>query len=636
MSVKINELMDKNFETYSEYVNYHRAIPHFYDGLKPVHRRIMYACYMNKWFSNKPLVKVSRIVGETMGRLHSHGDTSIYGALVQMAQPHVSSLPLIEGEGNFGGIDSSAAAARYIEAKLSKSGDKFFDSIEKDTIEWVDNYDNTLQEPLYLPAPYPQLLVHPTLGIGVGMSSSIPQHNLEEVLSATKAVIDNENITTEELIKNHIKGPDFPSGCDIVNKDEIADIYTKGSGSIRMRAKFRWENNILIITNFPNGVAASKVEMELSKLQEEAKFLEIRQIINTTAQEQELRLIMRKKDDEIIKHLCWNTSCETTFSLKLRALRDNKALVFSLKDFLYFWIEEHKTITKKEFQFDLKKLLKRQEQLEGVLKALSMIDKIIKLIKESKNRQEAKEKIMKEDFSELQANFILDLKLARLVNMEIESIKKELEENKKQCEELNTLIKNEKELIKVVKNRLSSFTSSNRECQIKSDVFHKVKEVESTTFYARQKDDVILITDKTTKGAIAGDKENPQYCALIDNTFLPIKSPKDVAGKGILLKGDAPVIHVSTDGIVKRTTDFKTSRRAKATKQKEIHSIFQAEKGYLLFTGENGEKAQFDVEEIPVSGRGAKGVIGVKGKFKKVELINTPIKGVKDKRRQQL
>ena len=424
-NVEITNLLDSNFVEYSTYVNFHRAIPHYADGMKPVQRRLLYTMYANKWGSTKPLVKVTRISGQTMGVLHPHGNTSIEGALVRMAQTYHNTVPLIFGEGNYGdGLEQPAAAARYIEAKLSAAGDQFFNGINKNTVEWTENYDNTTLEPLYLPAPYPQLLASPILGIGVGQMCSIPSHNLGDIIATTRFAMENEHFTTEELLI-HLHGPDFACGCEIVNQSEFVSIYKKGTGSFRMRAKFTWEGNTLIITNFPYGVSASKVEEEVIKQHAHFDFCSV---INTTARHQELRLVFKKQKPSYVQDLCWNTSCENTFPLQFKAVDGETVRLFSLQSFFMSWKKQRLEILFRGYTFDHNKLSFRQEQLEGILKALDMLDQVIAWIKQSASKAKAKETLMLNGFTDGQADYILDLKLSRLVNTEVQQIKDELSE----------------------------------------------------------------------------------------------------------------------------------------------------------------------------------------------------------------
>ena len=627
MKTEINDILDSSFKEYADYVNFHRAIPHFYDGNKPVARRILYTMYENGWLSTKPFVKVARISGQVMGIYHPHGNSSIEGALVRMAQSYHHTVPLIQGEGNFGdGLEQGAAAARYIEAKLSPQGDKMFHAIKKDTIPWVSNYDNTTKEPEYLPVPYPNLLASPTLGIGVGKMVSIPSHNLEDIITTTKFALENEHFTTEELLSK-LKGPDFSCGCDVVNKNDFAAIYKAGKGSFRLRAKFRWEGNTLIISNFPYGVSASKVEKEVV---ENHGVFDYCDVINTTARQQELRLIFRKQDDEYVKKLCWNTSAENTFSFQFRAIDGEEAKIFSLQEFFMKWRKEHLRIMKAEFVYDLDKAKYRQEQLNGIVKALDMIDLVIKWIKESANRAAAKAKLMENGFSEIQCDYILNMKLSSLANAEIQKVRDELEEVEARVEELTNLVESPAALRAKSIERIGEHKiKQQRTSSLKDEVHSRPKKVESTTFYARQKGDIVLVSDEFSKNSIAGDKDNPVYAATYSNHIIPIKSPKDAVGKGMLLS-DSTLIHISEDGLVKLTepAQFRAARKAKATGQTKIKAMFQGE-GWLLFTGKNGEQVQFHTSEITPTGRTAKGRIGVKGAFASVELKQSQTKGVK-------
>ena len=632
--IDITDMLDSSFVTYSTYVNFHRAIPHYYDGLKNVQRRILYTMYVNKWLSRNPLVKVTRISGQTMGILHPHGNTSIEGALVRMAQPYHNTAPLVFGEGNYGdGLEEPAAAPRYIEAKLSVFGDQFFDGINKNTIPWVDNYDNTTVEPVYLPAPYPQLLISPILGIGVGQMCSIPSHNLGEVIAATKFVMQNEHFTTEDLLQ-YISGPDFACGCEVVNKEDFAAIYKKGTGSFRLRAKFVWEGNTLIISNFPYGTSASKVEKEI--LSQHLKF-DLCTVVNTTAREQQLRLIFKKHKPEYVQELCWNTSCESTFPLQFKAIEGDAVKLFSLQGFFMSWKKEYLEILRKGFLFDFNKLSFHQEQLEGMVKALDMLDQVIKWIKQSSSRAEAKNTLVANDFTERQADYILDLKLSRLVNTEIAQVKENLIEIQAETAVLKQILDNKEKLIAESVCLLNSHEPGvGRKSKISQTVVVKPKHQESTDFYVRKKGNTVFVSNEYSKDAVVGSKDNPVY-VLHENFISPIRNTSVGAfiNAHAILIGDQDVYHFSVDGLIKRTEVSKllSSRKAIATRQNVFTAVQGS--GYALITTTAGDQIEVNLQNISATGRGTKGATAVKmsGKeIQEVEIVSKLKEGAKDKR----
>lgn len=644
--MEINEILDSSFKTYADYVNFHRAIPHYFDGMKNVSRRILYTMYVNKWTSDKPFVKVARISGQVMGVLHPHGNSSIEGALARLAQPYHFAAPLIIGEGNFGdGLEQPPAAARYIEAKLSAYGDSFFNNIHKNTVDWEDNYDNTTKEPKFLPAPYPQLLVSPTLGIGVGKMTSIAPHNIDEVIDTTIFALSNEHFSTEELL-SHLKGPDFPCGCDVVNKNDFRLIYGNGTGSFRLRARFTWEGNTLIISNFPYGVSASKVEKEIA---ENSAMFDYCNVVNTTAKKQELRLMFKKHkmeaDDrnEYTQKLCWNTSCETTLTFQFRAIEGKEANLFSLQEFFMKWKKQHLSILKAEFTYDYDKIAHRTEQLEGLIKAISILDEVIAWIKNSDTRSSAKTKLISEGFSEIQAEYILDLKLSRLVNLEIVKIKEELNQLHIKMEELKELLSSEEALKKKAIDRIATYrTRIERQSSILNQVNSKPKKQKSSTFYLRKKGKNVFIGEEYTKDSIAVGKSNPVY-VLHDNMISPITNAKEPAIINVhhIISGDQDVFHFSKDGYVKRTkvSNLQVTRKAAATKQ-DVFAAMQADPlHYVLITTKSGKQVQFKLEGISPTGRNTKGVMAVKlgsESIEKVEIISTPKGEVETKRGKQL
>lgn len=640
--MQLEQQITQNFTEYSNYVNHERAIAHLFDGQKPVARRVLYTMYKLKLLPTTQTKKSSNIVGSTM-LYHPHGDASIYGTLVRMAQDFSNKVPLVIGRGAFGNLDNDPAAMRYTEAKLSDAGFSLVELLNKNLIPMVANFDGTEQEPDFLPAQFPVLLVNGSMGIGVGMAANIPSHNISEVIDAVIALNGNSDLTTQDLL-SHIKGPDFNSGCSIVNQSEFAHIYGNGKGSFRLRAKFTFSGNELVISNFPFKVPASKVEEQILNEMNS----DIVSTVNTTAKNEELRLTLKKGFDqqEVVRWLCANTSAETTFPMELRCLHPetNVPQIFTLKDYLYLWLKQYQTIIRKDLYQQKIKLGARLNIVEGLERAIKLIDEIIATIKQSENRSAAKQAIVEMGFNEEQANAILDIKLARLTKLDGVELEKEKEELKSQLEELEILLTDGLKFKEYIQNLLFRFKKLDptRLSPIENSVFPKVVKQKSTKFYITNHQSYIKIHEEVPKGKhIIGDQSNPIY-VLHDNFVSPIKNTKETVVSNVhhIINGTEDVIHISKDGYIKRTevSTLQSSRKAIAAKQ-DVFTALQADKGYVLLTMQSGKQIQFNLDEVKATGRGARGIVAVKlgnEKLVKAEIISAPKKDVKTKRAEQL
>jgi len=634
--IKLEDQIINDFEEYSKYVNEERAIPHVYDGQKPVARRILYTMRKHNLIYDKQTVKCATTVGRTM-LYHPHGNSGIYGALVRMTQPFLLRVPLIFGQGNFGSEEMPPAAERYTEAKLSRMGEAMTQKLKKGIVPMVPNYDGTDQEPSFLYAPVPILLNMSVLGIGVGLQVSIPPHNLNEIIDATVYLIENPHAETEDLLQ-HIKGPDFPSGCEIVNQEDFLKIYREGKGSFVLRSSFTFTGNTLTIKNLPLYSIAAKIEEQIYEAKNKGLFKEIVKVVNTTSQSQELTLQLKSKFDaeNLIKELCKETDAERSMYFNLRAVDNGVPKHFSLLEYLRRWLEIHKTLVKKEKMIELVDLKHRLEIVEGLNKALIHIDEIIKTIKSSENKSLAKTAIMNMGFSEVQATAILDLKLSRLTKLEQVELDQQISELKQGIELINILLSQEKEFNKLIINQLLAYKGydSERQSSITNARFPKIVKVKQDKAYLTFSQGIVRVTDEIPKAKhLITTSKNPVFL-LIDNYIVPVKNSKEpVYTKVFGILDDSDVLHFSVDGYVKKTQfkDLQVTRKAVATKQDKIHSIIQANSGMILITSKSGKQLQFDIAEVPYSKRGAKGVMAVKlegEQIEKIELIKSPVKGV--------
>jgi DNA gyrase subunit A len=462
--VPLEEELKESYLDYAMSVIVGRALPDVRDGLKPVQRRILYAMYEagNDW--NKPFKKSARIVGEVIGKYHPHGDMPVYEAIVRMAQDFTMRYPLIDGQGNFGSIDGDAPAAmRYTEVRFTRLAHELLADIEKETVEFVPNYDNTLKEPVVLPSKIPNLLVNGSSGIAVGMATNIPPHNLSEVATALIALLRNPEITPEDLME-YVKGPDFPTGAFIVGTEGIKKAYTTGRGIIKLRAKYRVEKEKdrakLVFTELPYQVNKAKVVERIAELVRDKKIEGIADIRDESDREG-IRVVVELKREwsqaphslamELFKH----TPLETTFGIIFLALVQGRPEVLTLKDMLQHFLNWRRTIIIRRTQYDLRKAKERAHILEGFLKALQHLDEIIELIKKSDTPKTAKERLIKRfNFTDIQAQEILNLRLQRLTALEREKILLEYEELKRAMAYYEKILTHEPTLITVLEEEL--------------------------------------------------------------------------------------------------------------------------------------------------------------------------------------
>lgn len=467
MSIQKKDISDEVKEAYLDYamsVIISRAIPDARDGLKPVHRRILYAMYEDGLKHNTKFRKCASVIGSVLARYHPHGDQAVYDALARMAQDFSLRYPLVEGQGNFGSIDGdSPAAYRYTEARLSKIGEEMLRDIEKNTVDFMPNYDGTRKEPVVLPSPLPQLLLNGSLGIAVGMATNIPPHNLSELCEALIYLLKNDDATIEDLC-DIVKGPDFPTGGQIFDKSAIVKAYQEGKGPIlnRGRAEIIEKKKDIFeiqIREIPYGVQKSSLLQEMAVLARDKKIQGIKNILDESDKEG-LRITIELKKDvqpkKILNQLYKHSSLEKTFYLNLVALVDGKQpATLSLKEAMENFLSHRKEVVRRRTEFDLQRAKERIHILLGLKKALLHIDEIIALIKKSKDREDAfRNLIARFNFSEVQANVILETKLQSLARLEQQKILDELEEKRKLVEELESILNTKGGIEKVIEKEL--------------------------------------------------------------------------------------------------------------------------------------------------------------------------------------
>ena len=463
LPIEIAEEMKKSYIDYSMSVIVGRALPDVRDGLKPVHRRILYSMSELNLTPDKPYRKSARIVGDVLGKYHPHGDTAVYHAMVRMAQDFSTRGLLVDGHGNFGSVDGDAPAAmRYTEAKMTKLSLELLRDIEKETVDFEPNFDGTLKEPSVLPSRYPNLLVNGSNGIAVGMATSIPPHNLGEVIDATVHLIDNEECSVDDLMQ-FIKGPDFPTSAIIMGKENIAEAYRTGRGKVKVRARAVIEElpkgkQQIVVTEIPYQVNKAKLVERIAELVKDKKIEGISDL-RDESNRNGMRIVIELKRDVnaniVLNNLYKHSQMEDTFSVIMLALVNGQPKVLNLKQILYHYVQHQKDVVTRRTKFELNKAEARAHILEGLRIALDNIDAVISLIRGSKTTQEAKTGLMnKFGLTDIQAQAILDMRLQRLTGLERDKIESEYEELIKKINRLKEILANERLLLNVIKEEM--------------------------------------------------------------------------------------------------------------------------------------------------------------------------------------
>jgi len=574
VEVTIEEELKKSYLDYAMSVIIGRALPDIRDGLKPAHRRILYAMFKEGLLWNKKYSKCAGVVGEVLKKYHPHGDAAVYDTLVRMAQDWNLRYPLIDGQGNFGSIDGDPPAAyRYTEARLAKISEEMLLDIEKETVDFVPNYDGSTEEPFWLPARLPNLLVNGSAGIAVGMATNIPPHNLGEVIEGLIAVIENPALELKELMKS-IKGPDFPTGGYIHGKTGIKEAYETGKGLIQMRGKVMVETaqrtgkTSLIITEIPYQLNKTRLIEKIAEMVREKKLEGVSDLRDESDREGMRVVVELKKDANpavVRNNLFKHTPLQDSFGIIMLAIVDGRPQVLPLKQMLELFIKHRKEVVTRRCLFELKKAEEREHILEGLNKALDHLDAVIQLIRKSKTPPEAKDGLIKKfDFSERQALAILDLRLQRLTGLERQKLLDELKEVKAEIKKLKEILASEKKILEVVKAELLALKE-------------KYADPRRTEIVAREEE--ISVEDLITEEDMVVTVSHTGY---IKRNAVSLYRAQRRGGRG-------------KTGMTTREEDF-------------VEDLFVASThSNILFFSDKGKAYCVKVHEIPQAGRAAKG-----------------------------
>lgn len=574
----LEKVMEDNFFRYSMSVIIDRALPDVRDGLKPVHRRIMYSMDQNNNRSGSKFVKSALIVGDVMGKYHPHGDSAIYSSMVRLAQPWSLRYPLVQGQGNFGSMDGDEAAAmRYTEARMAKLADELLVDIDKETIDFRDNYDGSRQEPVVLPAKVPNLLLNGQIGIAVGMATNIPPHNLSELIDASIELIDNKEATIDDLLK-HVKGPDFPTGATIYGGAGMRQAYQTGRGSITVRAVAEIEEtkkgrHQIVVTEIPYGVNKASLVEKIAELYKDKK-ISISDLRDESSRGKVRIVIEVKKDGypkKLLNQLYKMTPLQSSFSFNMLALIDGiQPRILGLQEMLDEFIKHRQVVVRRRTEYELRKAKERAHILEGYKIALDHIDEVIKTIRASKTSEEAEKNLIKQfSFSEIQSKAILAMQLRRLTGLERDAIQNELDQLLKLIKRLEEILADEQEILKVIKTEL----------------------LEMKEKYGDERRSQVI---------------NHELGKFSDEELIP---EQDV------------VVLLTTENYIKRTlvTDYRRQHRGGKGKRgmttKELDVIDQlvtsSTHDWLLFFTNKGRVFRLKAHEVPAAGLQAKGVAAV-------------------------
>jgi DNA gyrase subunit A len=575
----LENVMEDSFLKYSMSVIVDRALPDVRDGLKPVHRRIMYSMDVNGNRSSSKFVKSALIVGDVMGKYHPHGDSAIYNSMVRLAQPWSLRYPLIQGQGNFGSMDGDEAAAmRYTEARMAKLADEMLADIDKETIDFKPNYDGSRQEPVVLPAKVPNLLLNGQIGIAVGMATNIPPHNLGELVDASIELIDNDAATIDDLLK-HVKGPDFPTGAVIYGGAPMKQAYQTGRGSVTVRAVAGIEEtkkgrHQIVVTEVPYGVNKATLIEKIAELVKDKKITGISDLRDETARGKVRVVIELKKDaypKKLLNQLYKLTALQTSFSFNMLALVDGlQPRILGLQEMLQEFIKHRQQVVRRRTEYELRKAKERAHILEGYKIALDHIDEVIKTIRASKTQDEAeKSLIAKFKLSEIQAKAILAMQLRRLTGLERESIENELNELIKLIAKLEGILADEKEILKIIKTELLEMKEKYGDERRSQVINHELGKFSDEELIPEEESVILLTGENYIKRTLASDYRK-----------------QNRGGKG---------------------------KRGMTTKEEDIidQLVPASTHDYLLFFTNRGRVFRLKAYEVPAAGLAAKGVAAV-------------------------
>ena len=575
----VERVMEDSFFRYSMSVIIDRALPDVRDGLKPVHRRILYSMNQNGNRSNAKFVKSARIIGDVMGKYHPHGDSAIYDSMVRLAQDWTMRYTLVQGQGNFGSMDGDPPAAhRYTEARLDKPAEELLADIEKETVDFRDNFDGSEQEPMVLPAKLPNLLLNGQVGIAVGMATSIPTHNLGELVDATVELIDNPEATVDDLLK-HVKGPDFPTGAIVYGGAPMWQAYQTGRGSVTIRAVANIEEtkrgrHRIVVTEMPYAVNKATLIEKIAELVKEKKITSISDLRDESARGNVRVVIELKKDaypKKVLNQLYKLTALQTNFHYNMLALVDGKQpRILGLRDILSEFIKHRRSVVRRRTEFELKKAEARAHILEGYKIALDYIDEVIKTIRASKTQEEAeKSLIAKFGLSEIQAKAILAMQLRRLTGLEREAIENELRELLALIEKLKGILADEQEILNIIKNELIEMKEKYGDQRRSKMINHELGKFSDEELIPEEDSVVLLTSENYIKRTLASDYRK-----------------QNRGGKG---------------------------KRGMTTKETDVieHMIPAGTHDWLLFFTNRGRVFRLKAYEVPAASLQAKGVAAV-------------------------
>ncbi len=669
----LEDIMGERFGSYSKYIIQDRAIPDARDGLKPVQRRILYSMHKEKNTFDKPYRKSAKTVGDVIGNYHPHGDTSIYDAMVRMSQPWKTRLPYIDMHGNNGSIDGdSPAAYRYTEARLSKISNEMLRDIDKDTVEFAPNFDDSTVEPTVLPARFPALLVYGAQGISAGYATNIPPHNLNEVIDATIYRIDNPNCELETLMK-FVKGPDFPTGGIVEGLDGIKDAYTTGRGRIIIKSKYTIEETksqkSIVITEIPFEVNKALMVKKIDDIRIDKKIDGIVEVRDESASDIRIVIDVKKtaNTDLIINYLLKNTDMQISYNFNVVSIVNRRPKLLGLKGAIDAFIAHQKEVVKRRTEFDLRHAKARFHIVEGLIKCISILDEVIKVIRASKNKSDAKDNLVKEfAFSEEQAEAIVTLQLYRLTNTDVVALENELAALEKIINGLSAILGSEDVLKTVMKKDLRDVKKEYVTPRL-TEIKEEITEIKIEATELIPKEDVVVMLTKdgyikrtsfrsysASKDEVPVIKENDYIIGIYEmnttDTLLVFTSggnylhipvhiipdlkwkemPKHVSNIIELPKEELIVnaiaaydfesanniIMVTKNGMIKRSKlkDFKLQRYNKATscmklkEDDELVEVLLEEKPYLFLVTNTGYGLSFNCEEVPLVGVKAAGV----------------------------
>lgn len=683
----LEDIMGERFGSYSKYIIQDRAIPDARDGLKPVQRRILYSMYKEKNTYDHGYRKSAKTVGDVIGNYHPHGDSSIYDAMVRMSQPWKTRLPYIDMHGNNGSIDGdSPAAYRYTEARLSKISNEMLRDIDKNTVEFAPNFDDTTVEPTVLPARFPALLVYGAQGISAGYATNIPPHNLGEIIEATIYRVDHPDCTLEELMQ-YVKGPDFPTGAIVEGIDGIKDAYTTGRGKINIKSKYTFEEEkgklSLVITEIPFETNKALLVKKIDDIRIDKKIDGIVEVRDESAADVRIVIDLKKTANKelIINYLLKNTDMQISYNFNMVSIVNRRPKLLGLAQALDAFIIHQKDVVKRRTEFDLAHAKARYHIVEGLIKCISILDEVIKVIRASKNKQDAKMNLVKEfEFTEEQAEAIVILQLYRLTNTDVVALENEKASLEKIIKGLSAILGSEEVLKSVMKKDLNDVKENYPTPRI-TEIKDQITEIKIDTTAMIPKEDVVVLVTKD--GYIKRTSfrsytaSNPEDITIKENDYIigiyemnttdtlllfttsgnylhiPVHIIPDLKWKDMpkhvsniiemsseesivssipaySFESDKNVVIATHDGMIKRSKlkEFKLQRYSKATscmKLKDndyVIASFLETSPYLFLTTDSGYGLSFKTEEVPVVGVKASGVKGIKLKDDNLVSVN--------------